>query len=290
MSHESQQSHENDPQKADPGESRTKPFRLLRSFLSKIGLSKEEPKPLTQGEKDVLIRRIEEIIEAATSEYDLNAITGPGGLFSQLAPTREERQKIVESELFQRLLAKGDELAEIELQRLKEELREDVDTSHLTQYEDCRGNTISLEELDIEEKELVADLQRKAGECPNGGSFASYWMRTVARFYDNRSVPRNESQGTVVFRIAQDLNERLDRERESGPPDYRTDLGAIVYAEFGTQQAFSQATELPEDKLNRVLARREHLSIEELVEALGRIGYGIRLMRRQSFKPADHSE
>ena len=59
---------------------------------------------------------------------------------------------------------------------------------------------------------------------------------------------------------------------------------------FGTRRAFCQATGLSEDLLSHVMARRKHLSMSSLTDALHRIGYALHIgpapQRRTGHKPS----
>ena len=52
----------------------------------------------------------------------------------------------------------------------------------------------------------------------------------------------------------------------------------MIRTVFPTQKAFCDATGLSEDLVSHVLARRKHLAIDTLSEALRRIGYHIEIV------------
>lgn len=82
-----------------------------------------------------------------------------------------------------------------------------------------------------------------------------------------------------LWRIVQDIGARLHI--ESGlarAPDYRDELEQIIRERFSTRRAFCEATGLSEDMLRHVLARRKHLAIDTLTDALGKIGYSLRIV------------
>ena len=60
--------------------------------------------------------------------------------------------------------------------------------------------------------------------------------------------------------------------------DYRDELEELVRSRFGTRRAFCEATGLSEDMVSHVLARRKHLAIDTLTEALGRIGCALHIV------------
>jgi hypothetical protein len=76
-------------------------------------------------------------------------------------------------------------------------------------FVDLDGHEVALAGLDAEERRLVARLCRRARTHPDWTDFENYWMSEVGAFYDARGVPRRTSCGSVPFRIAQDLSDRL---------------------------------------------------------------------------------
>jgi hypothetical protein len=145
-------------------------------------------------------------------------------------------------------------------------------------YTDYKGRTISLAELDDEERKLIARLRRRAKTHPDWNDFDNYWTRAVAEFYDGRGVPRTESRKTAAYRIAQDLSSRIAvSQGYARLGDYRDELAALIRKHFPTRRAFCEATGLSEDMLSHVLARRKHLAIDTLTDALSRIGYTLRI-------------
>lgn len=141
-------------------------------------------------------------------------------------------------------------------------------------YVDLDGNEITLNDLDAEERRLLARLRRRARTHPDWCAFDSYWMRAVAEFYDARGLTRKDCVRTAVYRIAQDLGNRLGI--AAGlvrPPDYRDQLEELILEHFPSRRAFCEATGLSEDMLSHVLAGRKDLSLGTLTVALRRIGY-----------------
>jgi hypothetical protein len=76
-------------------------------------------------------------------------------------------------------------------------------------YLDLDGNRISLGTLDADERRLVARLRRRARSHPDWTGFEDFWLREVAAFYDSRGVSRPQARRSAVYRIAQDLGDRL---------------------------------------------------------------------------------
>jgi len=77
-----------------------------------------------------------------------------------------------------------------------------------------------------------------------------------------------------VFRIAKDLSARIAiATGRAQLRDCRDELEELIVQRFPMRRAFCKATGLSEDLLSHVLARRKHVSIRALTEALNRIGY-----------------
>ena len=151
-------------------------------------------------------------------------------------------------------------------------------TTRPSNYIDLHGQTIPLSDLDVDERSLVARLRERAAEKPDWNDFDGFWWREVAKLYDGRGVSRPESLQTAVYRIAKDLSSRLAIAagvvRE---PDYRDELADLIRRRFKTRREFCEASGLSEDMLSHVLARRKHLSIDALQQALSKVGCTLRI-------------
>src|SRR5713226_3718173 len=145
---------------------------------------------------------------------------------------------------------------------------------HTETYIDINGRVWDLTSLDLDERRLCEELQRRAQTHPDWNDFDNYWMPRVASLYDRRGLPRATSSRKPVYKIAQDLSARIALALGLVRlPDYRDDLDEIIREKFNTQRAFCETTGIAEDMLSHVLARRKHLAIDTLTNALGRIGY-----------------
>jgi hypothetical protein len=145
-------------------------------------------------------------------------------------------------------------------------------------YVDLYGNTISLANLDAEERSLVAQLRRRARTKPSWCDFNNDAMRVVGEFYDARRVSRRKASQTSAFRIALDLGNRLGiAQGKVSPPSYRGELRHLIL-QFPSRRAFCKATGISQDMLSHVLAGRKDLSLESLSKALERIGYRLRIV------------
>jgi hypothetical protein len=148
-------------------------------------------------------------------------------------------------------------------------------------YSTMRGVAISLADLDRDERKLVDDLVRKSQSVTEWTDYANYYMPTVGDFYLARGLTRKDIVALPVWRIAQDLKGRLmvaAGEARTPGPDYRDALESVIRTSFPTQKAFCDATGLSEDLVSHVLARRKHLAIDTLSEALQRIGYRLQIV------------
>jgi hypothetical protein len=145
-------------------------------------------------------------------------------------------------------------------------------------YTDLEGRRFDLHALDRQERELLARLEKFAQGRADYSEYANYWMSEVARFYTARGLSRAEIVETVLFQVAQDLGSRLlVAAGETRPPDYRDELEGLIRARFRTRREFCEATGLSEDMLSHVLAKRKHLAVDTLSEALGKIGYALHI-------------
>lgn len=154
--------------------------------------------------------------------------------------------------------------------------------SKKTEYIDRRGDSLDLSVLDRDERELVAELLRFADAHPNART-AEYWNfypRRVGEFYEARGLTRKETTRTLVWRIAQDINGRLlvAAGLAKDSDDYREKLDALIRDKYGSRREFCELTGISEDMLSHVLAKRKHMSIQSLTEALARVGYTIQIM------------
>ena len=145
-------------------------------------------------------------------------------------------------------------------------------------YVDLDGNDICLGHLDAEEQKLLARIRRRARTHPDWCGFDNYWLPLVAELYDARGVSRTVSRESVVYRVAQDLSNRLGI--AGGfirPDDYRDELEDLIRDHFKSRQAFCKATGLSAQLVDAVLAGREDLSLATLTQALEHIGYELRI-------------
>ena len=146
-------------------------------------------------------------------------------------------------------------------------------------YSTLNGEVFSLADLDSEERRLVNDLVTRQKSVAEWTEYANYYVRAVGDFYESRGLTRRAITGLPVWKIAQDLKSRLMvRAGQAVPPDYRDALGSLIRSAFPTQKAFCEATGLSEDLVSHVLARRKHLAIDTLSDALQKIGYRLQIV------------
>ena len=145
-------------------------------------------------------------------------------------------------------------------------------------YIDLKGTAYGVAGLALDERNLIARLKERADQCDDYAQFRNYWLAEVERFYSAQGLSRRETLETVGYRIGQDLGSRLGiAEGKMRRPDYRDELEVLVQKNFRTRKEFCDATGLSEDMLSHVLARRKHLGIDTLSDALARIGYTIHI-------------
>ncbi|HEX4130047.1 MAG TPA: hypothetical protein VHZ24_08385 [Pirellulales bacterium] len=145
-------------------------------------------------------------------------------------------------------------------------------------YVDLDGNTYALSGLDSEERAVFEHLQKEAEQNPDWGLFSNDWHRDLTKLYEPRGLSRREITETILWEIASDLTGRLGiAQGDMRQPDYRDDLEMLIATRFATRRAFCEATGLSEDMLSHVLARRKHLAIDTLNQALAKIGYTLHI-------------
>ena len=149
----------------------------------------------------------------------------------------------------------------------------------LEAYTDLKGRTIDLGELEDAERDLIQELIDRQRRESNWQAFSNYWMPRVANFYLPRGLSRRQITAKAAWKIAQDLDGRLAiRLGLARPSDYRDELEELIRDRFPTHRAFCEATGISEDLLSHVLARRKHLAIDTLSDALQRIGYRLHIV------------
>jgi hypothetical protein len=147
-------------------------------------------------------------------------------------------------------------------------------------YVDLDGNSISLANLDAQERRLVNRLRRRARLKPDWDDFDNFCYQAVGEFYDARGVPRKQSRNSVPFQIAQDLSGRIAVATGMARyGDYRDELEELIQKQFPSRAAFCKRTGISPTMLSHVLAGRKQLSLGALTSALERIGCQLRIIR-----------
>jgi hypothetical protein len=148
-------------------------------------------------------------------------------------------------------------------------------------YTDLKGRVIALANLDAEERRLADELQAYATAHPDWNNYGNHWMPKVHAFYTARGLSRREIIATDVWRIAQDIGSRMAVAAElARVPDYRDDIESLIREKYRSRREFCEATGLSEDMLSHVLAKRKHLAVDTLANALNRIGYTLHIAPR----------
>jgi hypothetical protein len=141
-------------------------------------------------------------------------------------------------------------------------------------YVDLDGQEIYLGHLDVEERQLLVRIKRKAKTLSDWDAFDNWWTVAVTGFYAARGMDKKAVPRTIPWRIAQDYSSRLAvSEGQARLGDYRDDLERLVRERFPSRRAFCEATGLSETMLSHVLAGRKDLSLTSLTRALDVIGF-----------------
>ena len=149
------------------------------------------------------------------------------------------------------------------------------------EYVDLDGCCFSFALLDAQEKGLVQELEARAKSHPDWNDYSNFWMTKVGEFYKARGLSRKETIDTIPYRIGQDLCSRIGiKAGLVRPSDYRDELEGLIRTKFRTQREFCEATGLAEDMLSHVLAKRKHLAVDTLADALAKIGYTLHIVPR----------
>jgi hypothetical protein len=159
-------------------------------------------------------------------------------------------------------------------------------------YADLYGNPICTSSLDDDEWRLVEELEQFAKGHPDirTGEYWNFYIRRVGEFYECRGLTRREITKTPVWRLAQDIRGRMMIAAGlARRGDYRNDLEHLILERFPSRRAFCEATGISEDMLSHVLAKRKHLSIDTLSDALGKIGYIIQITPTPDMSPPSQS-
>jgi hypothetical protein len=148
------------------------------------------------------------------------------------------------------------------------------------EYCDLEGNRLSLRDLTPDERKLHRELERYAKRHPDWNEFGNYWLPKVAELYTKSGFTRRQIIRQPLFQIAQDIEGRLGiASGQARAPDYRDDLESLIETKFPSRREFCEATGLSEAMVSHVLAKRKHLAINTLADALQRIGYRLHIAR-----------
>jgi hypothetical protein len=132
-------------------------------------------------------------------------------------------------------------------------------------YRTITGRRLSLARLTTAEKRFLALVRDKYRGRLDWTRFAAWWN---AEFNATGLAATS-----VVYRVCQDLEARLGIAQGTvSPPDYRDFLADLIDTQFGSRQAFCQATGVDPGQLSRVFAGRADLSIKALQKVLEMLG------------------
>ena len=145
-------------------------------------------------------------------------------------------------------------------------------------YVDMNGRSYVLSTLSPDERKFINRCKKFIADHDDWYRYANYWMPEITKLYAARGLTRREIIGTISWRIAQDLSGRLMIAKGlARPSDYRDEIEELVRNNFSSRREFCKATGLSEDMLSHVLAKRKHLAIDTLADALARIGYALHI-------------
>lgn len=146
-------------------------------------------------------------------------------------------------------------------------------------YLDIKNRAYSMTDLTADETHLFDECRKFAARKPDWGEYTNYWIPKAEKLLAARGLDRREMIRSTLWRVVQDIGARLHiASGLASAPDYRDELEEIIRNRFKTRRAFCDATGLAEDMLSHVLARRKHLAIDTLEDALEKIGYSIRIV------------
>jgi hypothetical protein len=148
-------------------------------------------------------------------------------------------------------------------------------------YLTVKGTVLDLSTLDAEESSLVGRLRQDARALDDWNAFDNFGFNEVVTFYDARGLPRRTTCKSIPYLVCQDLSNRVAiKAGLARLPDYRDELEELIRSKFKTRKAFCDATDISESLLSHVIHRRKDLAIDTLEQALGKIGYQLRITRR----------
>jgi hypothetical protein len=128
-------------------------------------------------------------------------------------------------------------------------------------YQTITGRRIPLSKLSRSEKDFLSRVQQKYHGRLEWTRFAAWWNAEFTKAGLSIKSP--------VYRICQDLEARLGvHQGKVSPPDYRDSLADLIDSQFGSRQAFCQATGVDPGQLSRVFAGRADLSLRALQKVL----------------------
>ncbi len=128
-------------------------------------------------------------------------------------------------------------------------------------YQTITNRRILVAKLSRPEKEFLSRVQQHYHARLEWTRFAAWWNAEFSKSRLNTTSP--------VYRICQDLEARLGINQGSvSRPDYRDFLADLIDEQFGSRQAFCQATGLDPGQLSRVFAGRADLSLRALQKVL----------------------
>jgi len=128
-------------------------------------------------------------------------------------------------------------------------------------FETITGRKLDLTALDSQEASFLSAVHASYEDSPEWSEFAAWWPTALTK--------AGLTEGSVVYRICQDLEARLGiAQGKVGPPDYRDYLADLIEERYGSRYRFCKETGFDPGHLSRVFAGRSELSLQRLQQIL----------------------
>jgi hypothetical protein len=147
-------------------------------------------------------------------------------------------------------------------------------------YQCSDGREWNLHVLDDEEREVLAELKAcaEANPDPTTAAYRNFYIKRLGSFYRQRGLTRRDTTKTPLWVIAQDLYGLMLVEAgiARDDTDFRSELDADIHEQFGSREAFCQATGLSKERLSELLSGSISSCECSLSGALARIDNALR--------------
>lgn len=128
-------------------------------------------------------------------------------------------------------------------------------------YRTITGRHLDISNLDRAERDCLGMIQKEYEGTPEWSTFASWWGGALRQ--------TGLAEGSVVYRICQDLEARLGIvQGKVAAPDYRDYLADLIEERYGSRYRFCKETGVDPGHLSRVLSSQAELSLQNLQRIL----------------------